>query len=400
MNIVITHTDFRIYWQARLNALSRFLHDRNISLDIVEIADSGSHYDFSGRVHKYSDKWHCLFPNKRIEEVNPHVANKRLREKLDELSPDIVIAGAIAFFSGAAAVRWATENRKKVIIFDDARLQDIPRSAYVNYIKRRIFTCINAVFCPSSASNETFNFFGVKNEQIFYGVDTIDNLFWQDTKMANHLGDLPETYFLTIGRQIPIKNFLFLLKAYSEYVNRSENENLNPYHLVIIGSGTEHNNLVQFALTKQLKTIHFLPPMSQEVLKEVYKKASVFILPSTRETWGLVVNEAMASGLPVLVSNQAGCASTLIKEGINGYSFSPENLQELSTLLLKMHKLSLTERESMGQKSIEIISEWGLDRFCNGIFEAIQFVSGQVQKNPGLLTWTILKLWKGRYRPI
>ena len=87
--------------------------------------------------------------------------------------------------------------------------------------------------------------------------------------------------------------------------------------------------------------VHFYPFMSQEELKPFYHNASWFILPSRfGETWGLVVNEAMASGLPVLVSEQSGCASTLVKKGINGYTFSPNDENGLSDLHFQNGKIN------------------------------------------------------------
>jgi glycosyltransferase involved in cell wall biosynthesis len=171
--------------------------------------------------------------------------------------------------------------------------------------------------------------------------------------------------------------------------------------LVLVGDGPKRQILQEFAKENKLNTVHFLPFLSQARLKTIYRNATFFILPSKYgETWGLVVNEAMASGLPVLVSNQAGCASTLVKKGVNGFTFSPNNINELSELLYRMDKLIDQTRNEMGQISREIISEWGLERFCQGAYEAIQYVSGKKPKRIGLLTRVILKLWKGRYRPV
>lgn len=397
MKVVIAHTDFRIYWPARLIALCTFLKERNIQLEIVEIAGSGSQYGFAGDSDQRSGNWHCLFPGRKIEEIRPSLANKFLRRKLDEITPDIVIAGAIAFPSGAAATRWGDENKKRVIIFDDARLKDTPRSFIVNFIKRKIYFQVNAILCPSPAWNETYNFFGLNDENLFYGVNVVDNLFWQGEGFSEKFSGLPADYFLSIGRQVHKKNYMFLLKAYNAYAR----EISDPKHLVLTGDGPERSHLEYYVKAQGLKSVHFLPFLSQEQLKGLYKNASYFVLPSKfGETWGLVVNEAMAAGLPVIVSNQAGCASTLVKEGVNGYTFSPDNIIELSNLLLRMDKLPVQGRRALGQKSLEIISEWDLDRFCKGLYDAIQYVNGHELKTPDLLTRLIFKMWKGRYRLI
>ena len=103
---------------------------------------------------------------------------------------------------------------------------------------------------------------------------------------------------------------------------------------------------------------------------------------------------------PFLISDQVGSASTLVKKGINGHTFSPDDETGLSGLLFKMGNLTDDERKDMGLRSMEIISEWGLERFCKGAFEAIQYVSSRELKKPGSISRLILKLWNGRYRPV
>ena len=393
---VITHTDFRIYWSPRLSALTEYLHGKDIELEIIEIAGAGSPYAFSGDSASHPANWHCLFPNKRMEEISPSAANIALRRKLNDLKPDIVFAGAIAFPSGAAGVRWAVEHKRKIVIFDDARLVDVPRSALVDFVKKRIYSCADAILCPSKVWNPTFTYFGFKEFQIFYGLNVVDNSFWKNQNPTES-NNSTSAYILTIGRQIPKKNFLFLVNAFQIYASITA----KPKELVLVGDGPEHESLVEFSNQNGLKTVTFLPFRSQDDLKNIYQKADYFILPSRHgETWGLVVNEAMASGLPVIVSSQVGCASTLVKDGVNGYTFSPNNVNELADLLIKMDTLGAEERREMGEKSKEIISDWGLDRFCQGAYDAIQFVSGSASKKPRVFTRLILKFWKGRYRPV
>ncbi|MDF1561377.1 MAG: glycosyltransferase family 4 protein [Bacteroidales bacterium] len=396
MKIVITHTDFRIYWPARLHALTVYLSNKSIELQIIEIAGAGSPYAFSGSSASHPANWHCLFPDKRMEDISPSEANITLGKKLNELQPDVVFAGAIAFPSGAAGVRWAVEHKKRVVIFDNARLADVPRSWLVDFIKKKIYSCTDAVLCPSKAWMSTFTYFGFKESQIFYGLNVVDNSFWQNQD-STESHKSTSGYILTIGRQIPKKNFLSLLNAYQGYIANT----VNPRELILVGDGPEHELLVDFVKKNRLNTVKFLPFKSQDELKNIYQRADCFVLPSKHgETWGLVVNEAMVSGLPVLVSNQIGCASTLVKDGMNGYTFSPDNVNELTELLLKMDGLSVRERLEMGEKSKEIISDWGLDRFCLGVYDAIQFVSGSAAKKSGVVTRLILKLWRGRYRPV
>jgi glycosyltransferase involved in cell wall biosynthesis len=126
-----------------------------------------------------------------------------------------------------------------------------------------------------------------------------------------------------------------------------------------------------------------------EELPEYYANAGAFIHASTTEQWGLVVNEAMASGLPVLVSNRCGCAADLVKEGVNGWTFDPTNEEQMADLMLRISS-DEEQRKEMGSKSREIIAEWGPARFASGISSAIDVALSAPRKKAGLLDRLIL----------
>lgn len=396
MKIVFTHTDFRIYWPARLETLHKYLTDKNIELQVIEIAGQGSPYGFAlDNPHKPA-YWHCLFPERPMEEIPATIANNAVQKKLDEMQPDIVFSGAIAFPSGAASVHWTQKNNKKLVIFDDARLQDVPRKPYVDYIKKSIYSGVDGIFCPAPAWNSTFRYFGFTEHQLFYGINSVDNNFWSGAGKGLYRSDTDKN-FVAVGRQIAKKNFDTLLLAYAEYCLT----NSNPLPLLMVGEGKERDKLKDFAVENKLELVKFLPFQSQDELRNIfYNDAAWLILPSKRETWGLVVNEAMASGLPVLVSNQVGCASTLVKEGVNGFTFSPDNVEELAELLTKAGSMNKTKLADMGRKSKDIISEWGLERFCEGVHGAIKCVTGNKKRRLSIFGRIMIRFWKGRYRPV
>ena len=134
MHIVFVHTDLRIYWPARLKSLALYLKARQIDLDIIEIAGKGSPYAFAEKSNDEGCNWHILFPDKKMEELKNNNIKQELFHLLDTLYPDIIIAGAIAFPSGALSISWAHINKKKVIIFDDAKIDAVPRNKFINYI--------------------------------------------------------------------------------------------------------------------------------------------------------------------------------------------------------------------------------------------------------------------------
>jgi glycosyltransferase involved in cell wall biosynthesis len=92
-----------------------------------------------------------------------------------------------------------------------------------------------------------------------------------------------------------------------------------------------------------------------------------------------VVNEAAASGLPLLVSNRAGCAATLVPEpdGTTGSRFDPLDLEEMTTKLARIANLVHEDRRAMGERAVQVVSDWGPDRFARGAIEAIELAKPQ-----------------------
>ncbi|TFV97413.1 glycosyltransferase [Algoriphagus kandeliae] len=395
--IVLIHTDFRIYWPARIHHFFNSLNKSLYSLHVLEISGHGGNYNFESRTG-LPEYWECLFQDVPIADLRPSDIRERLNKRLNEIKPDILIAGAIAFPSGANALNYANKHAIPLIIFDDARIEDVPRTFFVNWIKKQLYSCVDAIFCPSPAWDETFKFFGLKKEQIFYGVDVVDNSFFQ--KKAE-LEDIPtyfrKGYYLNVGRQIEKKNLLSLLKAYQELIKKFE----NVPNLLLVGDGDQRKLLEKYVNDSRLhNNVYFLPFQSQEKLRSIYKNASLFILPSSfGETWGLVINEAMASGLPVIVSNKVGCADTIVKEGENGFIFDIDDNFGLEKKLIQFHQLSELEKAKMAKSSVKIISDWDLNRFALGLLNSISFVENK-EKNIFFFRKIISILWKGRYNSI
>ncbi len=397
MKVAIIHTDFRIYWPARLQALYTFLHDRKINLEVIEIAGKGSPYAFSGPSNTKGLPWHILFPTSRIEELTNSAIRHSLFAKLDIIQPEILIAGAIAFPSGALSITWATKHHRRIICFDDAKIEAVKRGHITTFIKQHIYNGIYAMFYPSPDWNNTGRYWHFKPEQLFYGINVVDNDFWQnytDTK-----NPLPvKKYLLTVGRQVEKKNFFHIVQAYADY----HDKNADALPLVIIGEGPEHERIQNFVNEKKLThDVYLLPFKTQEELRSIYHHAEAFILSSnSEETWGLVINEAMACGLPVIVSDLCGATHTLVKSGVNGYIFPLSDPKALTGCLERFHRLPPIERRKMRDAARETIKNWGLERFCQGCHAAIMYVASQPIKHLSILSRFFISRWQGRYRPV
>jgi glycosyltransferase involved in cell wall biosynthesis len=127
-----------------------------------------------------------------------------------------------------------------------------------------------------------------------------------------------------------------------------------------------------------------LPGFKQyDELPAYYALARAFVHASTTEQWGLVVNEAVASGLPVIVSNRCGCVPELVAD--NGFTFDPVNENELAARLLEMASLSDDDLEHFGEASRRIAARFGPDRFGEGLESAATMAIKLAPKRLGVI---------------
>lgn len=152
---------------------------------------------------------------------------------------------------------------------------------------------------------------------------------------------------LYVGQFIERKNVTQLIMAVGAMKSRHK------IQLILMGYGPLQRSYEALAKTLHVNLL-IVPHGEVEVLTKIYTASDIFILPSKEETWGLVVNEAMASGLPVLVSNKVGSVSDLVEVGKNGFIFSPNSPAQLSFLIESLLN-NPGILETMSRESLRII---------------------------------------------
>jgi glycosyltransferase involved in cell wall biosynthesis len=110
------------------------------------------------------------------------------------------------------------------------------------------------------------------------------------------------------------------------------------------------------------RPITLLGWQSYNDLPDIYRQASLFVLPSTFEPWGLVVNEAMAAGLPVVLSNDVGCLPDLLDVQLNGWSFKGSD--QLKNIFDVISTIPPEKLLAMGEQSRKIIGRYSLSLFA------------------------------------
>ena len=165
-----------------------------------------------------------------------------------------------------------------------------------------------------------------------------------------------------------------------------------PWSLVLLGDGPLKSDLCHLISDLGLQHSVLLPGFKQyHELPVYYGLASAFVHASTTEQWGLVVNEAMASGLPVLVSNRCGCALDLVQEGHNGFTFDPYNVEQLADLMFQLSDFQPFRLSAFGSTSREIISNWGPERFAAGLKSAVEEAMKVGPKRAGVVDRLLLR---------
>jgi glycosyltransferase involved in cell wall biosynthesis len=141
--------------------------------------------------------------------------------------------------------------------------------------------------------------------------------------------------------------------------------------VVFVGSGEQETALKAYVEQYRLPHVYFFGFRNQSELPKFYSVSDVFVLPSENESWGLVLNEVMCSGLPVIVSRGVGAATDLVRHGQNGFVYETGDEEALAGYLLNMVAADVELRKQMGQVSREIIANWNNERCVAGLKEAL-----------------------------
>ena len=309
-----------------------------------------------------------------------------VRRTLDELRPQIVCLNGYSLAFNWVALEWCLAQGAMPIICSESNEFDARRSVLAERVKRFFVSRCVAGLAGGQPQADYLVKLGLPPERVFLGYDVVDNAhFSHGADAAKSRGaevrsscSLPERYFLAVARFAEKKNFVRLVEAYAHYRELAARKfsgskpSTLPWHLVLAGDGLLRSAIeTRIDDLKVRDFVHLVGAKGYAELPAYFGLASAFVHASTTEQWGLVVNEAMASGLPVLVSNRCGCAPDLVRQGVNGFTFDPYDVEQLAQLMLRLSALN-SQLSTMAAASRRIISNWGPDRFASGLQQAVE----------------------------
>jgi glycosyltransferase involved in cell wall biosynthesis len=354
------------YHHARLRMASQLGH-----LTAIEASPEDRTYSWDNIVDvgEYERR---VIHDGNIDLLRPALVKHRVFQLLDKVSPGVLVLPGWGSRFSLAALHWAVARKVPVVMMSDSYRRS--QSPIKEALKRRVVALAGASLVAGTPHVDYITELGMPPQRVFTGYDVVDNEHFARGAEAARLQPaaasrrLPRSFFLAVSRLVPGKNLDNLISAFAQYRSRASGA---AWSLVIVGDGTLREELLRLAQRLRVQEHVCFPGFVQyQELPACYGLASAFVHPSLSETWGLAVNEAMAAGLPVLVSKGCGCVVDLVKDEHNGLTFQPECVRSLADAMARVSSDRL-DRAAMGQASREVIGEWSLLRFAHSFWNAV-----------------------------
>jgi glycosyltransferase involved in cell wall biosynthesis len=232
---------------------------------------------------------------------------------------------------------------------------------------------LNNAYIPSGIESREFLVsLGAPEDRCFTAVDAIEDIrrspeyekIHEESKRVR--SEQSDLVLLFSGQLIERKGLDLLFAAYEKI------HDLSDVALWIMGSGPLEKELKEDALRKDLRNVKFLGFMNEREKWIYYLVSDVFVLPTREDVWGLVVNEAMLCGLPVICSKFAGCCSDLVEDEKTGFVIDPNDTESFANVL----RTVITGdglRGTMSERAREKACEYSIEESAKGFLSAISF---------------------------
>lgn len=311
------------------------------------------------------------------EDPPPDQLNSQLFEILQRYKPQIIFTVGWADRSYLNLYQLCLTKNIPIGLISDSRADDMPRNPIKEYIKSVILSGYSSAIVAGSQSRLYLRSLGFDDDLIFQPWDVVDNKAFISSSTSNHKNVSPSLRpFLCVGRFIEEKNYPLLLESYALYQSLGGSRSL-----LIVGSGPlEHTVESLISTLPDPSAVTVMPFVQMSQLLDIYRNSHSLILASLKDTWGLVVNEAIASGIPVLVSNKCGCVPDLVENRVTGYTFPVGKPSALSECLFEVEALDSKSKQTMIEKAKLRLNDFSPQSFAHGLEQACEAAISNPEK--------------------
>ena len=289
---------------------------------------------------------------------------------LADFKPDFAVINGYVGKEQTVAIKYCQKNRIPYAIESDTplhvpenKLKAIVKKIYLRKILHHPY-CYG--FPGGTLQKENFVYYGIPEEKNYIMPMSVSS-----ERIEKEKEKLPSQYelkkkygfegkkvFLFIGRLEKVKNVDLLIRAFEKLKQKEQN-----LVLLIVGDGSEMSALKKLVETRHISDVCFVGYIVFPHIVKFYKMADVFVLPSSYEPWGLVINEAMIMELPVVISSVVGCRADLVTNGKNGFVFKNNNKDELEVALKNALDLKI---------KYNIIDDWNYAQYLKKFRNAVK----------------------------
>ncbi|PAP76541.1 glycosyltransferase family 4 protein [Rubrivirga marina] len=386
------------YHLARVRgAHERFARDGGEAV-ALDVATDDRLYEWEVEREPTPFRREVAFPGRVFEDLSPSQIQAGVTAALNRIDPDAVAVSSYSTPDARAVVAWCRRHRRTAVMLYDSRAVDAARSPLREAVKRTLVRQFDSCFASGAEHGAYAIDLGIPPEAVVTGMNVVNNAAFaagaeaarQAPERWRDLPGLDEPsvpFFLASNRFIRRKNLPALVRAYAAYRARAETGGPLPWPLVLLGDGERRDELERLAGDG----VVFAGFQQAAVLPAYYGLAGAFVHPALNDQWGLVVNEAAAAGLPLLISTGTGAAADLVEVGRNGYTFPPTDETALTEAMLRLAMLSDEERTAFGAHSRALVSRFTPETYGEGLHKAVRL--GEPRSDRGLSLAARAVLW-------
>ena len=363
MKVLIVLRRIGPYHHARFTAAVKL----GLDLIVVETRPNSNEYPWEFETSTNYKKISFSSSTSPESDLNNKELNDLFNKILINYKPKAVVSVGWSDRSYMRLLVNCNIKRIPIIIASDSRFSDKSRSKFKEAIKRILIRGYQCALVAGQESKAYLKILGFSNSAIFQPWDVVDNSFFETTSINKEISVTP--HFLCVSRFLARKNHITILKSFAKY--QSNNGKLG---LKLIGTGPLESDIRTYIKRLPNPSSVTIEPFQQlEKLSISYKKAYAFILASTQDTWGLVVNEAMASGLPCVASNACGCTRDLIEHNVSGFSFDPLDSEKLTEIMHFIEHQDSSNRNAMINAAKQRLSNFTPEAFAVGLQNSVNY---------------------------